>query len=84
MLIKTLSIRNVSVLICKADSLKVKSNSKNALFYLFFLFITYFLIFCSDSNNQRLLVGDSGQIPVLGKGPKQTQSQKTIRLDRRF
>ncbi|GFR30119.1 sodium leak channel non-selective protein [Trichonephila clavata] len=36
-----------------------------------------------DSNNQRLLVGDSGQIPVLGKGPKQTQSQKTIRLDRR-
>lgn len=36
-----------------------------------------------DSSNQRLLVGDSGQIPILGKGQKQTPGQKPVRLDRR-
>ncbi|XP_022255222.1 sodium leak channel non-selective protein-like [Limulus polyphemus] len=36
-----------------------------------------------DSNNQRLLVGDSGQIPIQGKSQKHGSGQKPVRLDRR-
>ncbi|UYV62372.1 hypothetical protein LAZ67_2000323 [Cordylochernes scorpioides] len=37
-----------------------------------------------DSNNQRLMLGDSGTIPVPGKGQKQVAGQKQLRLDRRY
>lgn len=42
--------------------------------------------FCSDSNNQRLMLGDSSMIPVPGtKGPLKPQgtvnSMKQLRID---
>lgn len=45
------------------------------------------LVYCSDSNNQRLMLGDSAVIPVPGKGALHSQgtisSAKQLRLDQK-
>lgn len=44
-------------------------------------------VFCSDSNNQRLMLGDSAVIAVPGKGPLNPQgtisSAKQLRIDQK-